>query len=450
VIAHRPVVSALVALIVAQFLHAAPPSYTVDRGDIEATLHERGAVEAANIYDVAAPSGDKSRPLVIKWVIAEGSHVKKGERLVEFDNHFVREQLALHEAALIQAEAGLSMAERDAKIAQLSGNKEIRSAQSTLELIQAAVKQASESEAISRKRLDLRIKAAELGIEKAKLGQKAKSPESKIAIQTAELEREAVLLDVREFDLQSKAAKRQAELQVREARDNLDLAKLSSEQRRAGAEAGVLSARASLLRAQATYDSVKQEAGKSAFVAPADGTVVFADAGRTNGVAAGQQVAPGTKLLRIVDLTRMNIEARVHEAQISQVRPGQIVRVRIDALPNAELAGRVAAVSPEASPADFQTRDVKVYPVSIGLPEVNFPLKPGMTADVQINTATAKGVLRVPIAAVMRMGRKAACAVETDHGFREIPVATGVTDGKFVEIRDGLKEGDRVVMPVKP
>src|SRR5947209_20574451 len=92
-------------------------------------------------------------------------------------------------------------------------------------------------------------------------------------------------------------------------------------------------------------------------------------------IAQGEPVTAGQKLLRIPDLRRMKVDTRVHEAQISQVRPGQVVRVQVDALPNHELPGRIETISPTASPADFRNRDVKVYPVSIALPEVGLPLK---------------------------------------------------------------------------
>ena len=99
------------------------------------------------------------------------------------------------------------------------------------------------------------------------------------------------------------------------------------------------------------------------------------------------------------------------------MRPGQNARVHIDALPSRALDGTVAAISPVAVQADFRNRDVKVYPVSVRLPEVDAPLKPGMTAEVQIFIAAAKNALRVPINSIIRSGRKTVCAVETSAGF---------------------------------
>jgi RND family efflux transporter MFP subunit len=428
----------------------------VDRGDITQVVRERGVLDAINATDIVAPpGGTKEKPLVIKWVIEDGSHVKKGDRVIEFDDSFLREQMAAHQLATDQAGAGATMADRELAMARLAGAKELRSAEAAAELAELTLKNSIESNALAKKRLELRVKHAEVALAKAELTLKGENTEvGKLDVQSAAIEREAAELELKQFDLSLAPARRQMELRIREARDEVELAKLRAEQRLTQAQAGLQAAKAAFTQEKTRLDAIARDVAGCAMAAPAEGIVLYAVAEQRRGgqaslVAQGEPVTTGQKLLRIPDLSRMKLETKVHESQISQVRPGQAARVRVDALPNHPLDGRVNAVSPVASAADWRTGDVKLYPVSVGLPEVNLSLKPGMTAEVEIPIAEAKNVLRVPVAAVIRARGKPVCAVETANGVREAQVVTGISDGKFVEIKDGLKEGDKVLTPAK-
>src|SRR5207247_2363283 len=98
--------TALLMLSLAVSARAADPPYTVDRADIVQQVLERGALDAANAVDIVAPGG-KDKPLVIKWVIEEGSQVKKGDRILEFDDSALREQLQQQQFVVDQASAGV-------------------------------------------------------------------------------------------------------------------------------------------------------------------------------------------------------------------------------------------------------------------------------------------------------------------------------------------------------
>jgi RND family efflux transporter MFP subunit len=449
--------TSLTLLLLGSLCPAAEPPYTVDRGDINQVVRERGVLDAANAVDVVAPAGgSKEKPLVIKWVIEEGSYVKKGDRLIEFEDSFLRDQMAAQKLATDQASALATMAERELAMARLGGAKEIRSAEGALELAQLVLKNSTESDAVARKRAELRVKHAEVALAKARLTFKGENTEAaQLGVRSAEIELEATALDLKQLDLSSGAARRQSELRVRDAKDEVELAKLRADQRMTQAQSGVQATKAAFTQEKTRLEAIARDVANCLISAATDGIVVYfvperiRFGGAAPVVAQGEPVTAGQKLLRISDLRRMNLETKVHESQISQVRPGQAARVRVDALPNHPLDGRIGAVASVASAADWRNRDVKLYPVSVGLPEVNLPLKPGMTADVEIHIAAAKNVLRVPAAAVIRSRGKAACAVDTADGVREVHVETGISDGKFVEIKQGLKEGDKVLAPVK-
>lgn len=444
----------LCALLLALPSYAADPPYVVDRADVAQVVRERGALEAANSVDIVAPpGGTKEKPLVIKWVVEDGTHIKKGDRLIEFDAGALREQLTVQQVAADQANAVVTVTDREMRISLITIEKELRSATAAVELAELVAKNSAEADALAKQRLELKVRQADVAIQKAKLTLKGENTEvAKLAVLTAELEREAATLELKQFALSGEPNRKQAELRVREARDELELAKLRGDQRRAQAEANLQAAKVALLQERTRLDAIAKDVQSCIVVSPTDGLVLFADFVRANRgpiVAVGEPVMAGQKLLRIPDLRRMKVETRISEAQVSQVRPGQITRVMVDAFPNGHFEGCVASISPTAAPPDFRNRDVKLYPVTISVPQTDAPLKPGMSAEVQIFTGLARNALRVPVAAVVRTAGKATCAVDAPGGVREATVVTGVSDGRFVEIREGLKEGDKVLLPTK-
>jgi multidrug efflux pump subunit AcrA (membrane-fusion protein) len=182
---------------------------------------------------------------------------------------------------------------------------------------------------------------------------------------------------------------------------------------------------------------------------PIDGIVVYhvPEANRFAQVpivAQGEPVKEGQKLLRICDMTQFQVQTRIHEAQISFVRQGKPAVVRIDAYPEQSLKGQVSAVATVASPADWRNVNVKVYPVTIALEKTNLTLRPGMSAALTIVTHEKKNVLRVPVGCVQFDGRRAYCFVQTGKETDKRQVNPGISDGKFIEIQDGLKEGETV------
>src|SRR5262245_55355350 len=195
--------SAMLLLTTTSLAGAAEPPYTVDRGDVVQMVRERGTLEAASAIDIVALAGGKrEKPLVIKWVIEEGTRVKKGERLVEFDDGLVREQLVAQQMTTEQSNAVATMAERDLAIARLTSAKELRSAEAAVEVAELTLKNSTEANLLAKKRLALRLKHAEVGLARAELTLKGENTEAaKLNVQTAAIEREAAELELKQFEL---------------------------------------------------------------------------------------------------------------------------------------------------------------------------------------------------------------------------------------------------------
>ncbi|HQT31726.1 MAG TPA: efflux RND transporter periplasmic adaptor subunit [Thiobacillus sp.] len=204
-------------------------------------------------------------------------------------------------------------------------------------------------------------------------------------------------------------------------------------------------------RAQVTRDQTNL--GFTVIRSPVDGTVINrqVDVGQT--VAASFQTP--TLFLIGKDLTQMQIDSTVSEADIGQVKVGQPVRFLVDAFPDAEYSGAVRQVRLNAT----AEQNVVTYNVVVNVANPDLALMPGMTANLRIEVETRPNVLRVPTAALRYRPkvenstegggkpRGAAVHVLVDGKPQRVAVKTGISDKAYTEIVGGkLKAGDAVIM----
>ena len=244
---------------------------------------------------------------------------------------------------------------------------------------------------------------------------------------------------------------------------------------------------------------------------PHDGMVVYyKDTGSRWGssnegmIQQGAQVKEGQKMLRIPDLKKMQVNTKIHEALIARIRgddrqstgfleavrvgltaspepltrlmslsetetgmireryrdkeyylasQGQKAKIRVDAHSDRLYEGHVRTVAAVASQQDWMASDVKVYQTLVTIDEVVEGLRPDMSAEVTIQIDPPKEpVLCVPIQAVVggaEIGPKRKLYVMTPNGPQEKEVTLGLFNDKMVEVRDGLKEGDDVILNPK-
>lgn len=231
------------------------------------------------------------------------------------------------------------------------------------------------------------------------------------------------------------------------ARDELDNAYTRYESSRAELQA----AQAQVAQAAAVLQSAETDLRYTTIVSPVDGVVVSraVDVGQT--VVASFQTP---ELFNIAqDLTQMQVDTAVDEADIGKVKQGQSATFTVDAYPGRTFTGTVTQV--RLAPQTVQ--NVVTYNVVIETANPEFLLKPGMTASVAIQVAQREAVLAVPNAAlrfrpadqerppspaggrVWRLG--------SDHLPTPVAVVTGLSDGQWTEVIQGdLKEGDEVIV----
>lgn len=253
-----------------------------------------------------------------------------------------------------------------------------------------------------------------------------------------------------------------------------------------GGQAGVASARASLQRAN-------KDLSRTSVLAPMDGVVSLLNVKKGERVVGNSMMA-GTEMMRIADMSKIEVRVDVGENDIPKVSLGDSALIEVDAYQNRKFKGvvtQIASSSVLASQASQSTvsTDVTNYKVYIRLlpssyndlidparPK-NFPFRPGMSASADIQTNTKTNVLSVPINAVttrekgsdkpagekeeksneqsgLQEVQKSGLSADLDEvvfildkngNVKKVPVKTDVQDINYIEVTSGLQEGAEVI-----
>lgn len=201
--------------------------------------------------------------------------------------------------------------------------------------------------------------------------------------------------------------------------------------------------RADVTQAQARVKVTKVEQGRTVLVAPFDGTVadIVGELGEyTTPSPPGVATPPAIDL---IDETCLYIEAPMDEVDAPKVHVGQPARVTLDALPGKVLPGHVKRVAPYVVAVEKQARTVDIE-VNLDQPPATGQLLVGYSADVEVILNTRDNVLRVPTSALLD-GNKALLYRPETGKLEERMVKTGLSNWEYVEVLEGLKQGDRIV-----
>jgi HlyD family secretion protein len=157
----------------------------------------------------------------------------------------------------------------------------------------------------------------------------------------------------------------------------------------------------------------------------------------------GEQVSSGTPIVTLIDPTTVRVDTTVDESDIAKVKVGQDAVLTIDSLPGVSLQGKVVSIAGSATVSS----GVVTYVVSVGLSTPNDgTLKEGMTVAATITVASKDNVLMVPSRAVKTSGRNRVVEVVVNGKTEQRTVQVGQSNDQYVEITDGLQEGDQVLI----
>ena len=219
-------------------------------------------------------------------------------------------------------------------------------------------------------------------------------------------------------------------------------------------------AEAKLKSAQGQYNiQVRQrkefyeQQDKCTIAAKRPGLVVYGGGGDEDYYGGGEQVREGATvrerqaIITIPDMSKMSVRVKIHESYIKKVKKGQKARVTVDAFPDTVLDGEVTQVGvlPD-SRNRWMNPDMKVYLTTITINGTNDWLKPGMSAKVEVFANCLSNVVYVPVQAVSPLEGKQVCYVANGGKPECRAVEVGEFNDEFIEIKSGLKEGERVLL----
>jgi RNA polymerase sigma factor (sigma-70 family) len=287
---------------------------------------ERGSFAAvkssAVVWRGSAPNA------AIKWIIADGTKVKKGDKLVEIEDAYYGELLNKQQTVVAKAEGDHKRAAENLARIKEENQIDVKIAQIDVRLAHLALKEFKGQDAAAKEVLELKLDRAGLLVDRIKLKGAAKESEAAA-------------------DLAAKKA--------------------------------VLDAKVGRQRA------IEKERSNCVLTAPQDGMAVLnlPDSGQKV-VAVGDGVYDGKRLMVVSDLTQMAFQAHIPENLISKVRQGQKATIRVDAFPKRAFTGTVHKI---AEKADRLGKLRVYYNVTILVDGVNDILLPGMSGEVTIQTA---------------------------------------------------------------
>jgi HlyD family secretion protein len=159
----------------------------------------------------------------------------------------------------------------------------------------------------------------------------------------------------------------------------------------------------------------------------------------------GDQVYPGMPVLKIVDPASMQVEAQVNQAQSSQLRIGQRVRIGFDAFTGLQLTGRVYSIGALASSGTARSQYyIRMVPVRITFDKLDPRVIPDLSAYADVIIGQEERAVQVPLAAVSEESGKSYVFVRTAAGFEKRPVTLGLESYSQVAITVGIREGEEV------
>lgn len=238
-----------------------------------------------------------------------------------------------------------------------------------------------------------------------------------------------------------------------EAERQLERVHAQARSKLAQAQARLKSMEASYTLNKERLEKLRQQLMACTVKATAPGLVIYASSnrGRFGGsrtyIAVGEEIRERELIMTITDAEEKDVDVKVHETNIDKVRIGQPVRIIVDAQPDRVFFGAVKKISQLPDPASFfGNPDLKVYTTEVSIENIGSQIKPGMSARVEIVIAELQNVLSIPVQSVAnREGRKV-CFVAGAGGSKEIPIKTGAFNDRFIQVLDGISDGQRVLL----
>ena len=361
----------------------------VKRTDFLRSVRLNGTVEAVQATSIVAPrlAGQNQNSLVIMRLIKAGTTVRPGDPLVEFDRQDQLRNALDRRAELVDLEQQIKKREAEEVAARASDDSTLKQAGSTLE-------------------------KARLELVKNEMLPKIQAEKNNLAFEEAQ----ARLAQLREtYDLKRRAAA--ADIRILEIRRD---------------------------RAETNMKQAESNAARMLIASPLPGVAVikttFKNGGNMVEFMEGDEVRPGQPVIEVVNPAVMRVRARVNQADMTELRVGQPVRVGLDAYPDLSFAGTIDQVSPIGQQSSLSPK-VRNFIVLILVNGAHPNLMPDLTASLDVELERIPGALVLPRDAIQLEGETSYVRVQRGGRFERQDVTVGAMNTHEAVVTAGLQEG---------
>lgn len=190
---------------------------------------------------------------------------------------------------------------------------------------------------------------------------------------------------------------------------------------------------AQVKQAAAALDQARNQVANATIISPVDGLL------SSRMVEPGEMVNASSPVFTVVDISSVYAECSIPESEVSRLKTGQKIKVRVTAVSGQPFEGTLTNLSPSA---DSQS---KAFSARFKIENLDQRLKPGMFAQVELAMEEHTQALLIPKESIMEKAGQKSVYLVSEGKAVETPVNTGIADGEIVEVLEGLREGDQVI-----
>ena len=436
---------------------------SAERGSLTVRVIESGEIEAEHREVIA---NELRWPVYIAKVVPDGTEVKKGDLIVQYECKDLLDALATQRVVVDTAGSEFTQASENVQMKQKEVDFQVYKTEQDLVDARENLRRYEEGDwptQLDKADSDIRLADQDRTLAKGKLEFKKSAnadPElnkpysdseikgDELALERLELAHKKAVLD------RDVLAKFENPQRVRQCKLAIRVAELMSEKAQVTAKTEMLVAKANLSAKSATLktqqgklDDLLADEKKLITTADRDGLVVYNTGNRWDKqvtVEVGARLDPRQQIMILPDMSSLQIKTKVYEAMIDQVQKGNEAFIRLDAKPDVILTGKVDKVAPLPDSQNWMNPTAKVYNVYVKLDQPAVGLKPNMTAQCEMVLARLDNVLTVPVAAIFSEQEQRYCYRTSSGGVacQRVSVKTGRMSETRVEVLSGLQEGD--------
>ena len=423
--------------------------YTVERGDIFATVSATGVIEPSEEVKLSFRGKGKVKEILV----AVGDAVTSGQLLARLEDDELQLQLKQAQVNKKLAEANLAKAKTPADETDIAAAQaQVESAEAQLEAAEAAYQDLLRGpSAAQRKVAESQLKRAEVALKHAQenYDKIATMPNASMMPQAIQLEQATIDYETAKANLAVTLApataskKAQALSQISTAKAALAQAEANLARLQAGPKATDLAVlETQVEQSEIGIQSAALSLENTQLIAPIDGII------DTINIHTNEFPPPSLPAMIISDPTGFHIKLNVDELDIGHIRVGQTARVTVDALDDAQISGVVSHIAPAATSAMVGGSTIVTYEVIVNLDDTEKPLRSGMTATVTIITEKAEDVLVVPNRVMHLDETTRTPYVEklVDGVPTRVDIELGLRNEQMSVVLSGLEAGDELAI----